>query len=341
MPVYFDKDKKRWRYTFNRVIAGQRHRATKLLPEGWSRSRAEGYDRTETARLYAVASGVERPEPTVGDAVSLYLEHRLPLLRNRHKIARDLALLVDYIDGVPISALGDISRRYVLDNKNLAAGTLHNRLAYLKAACRYAWRKHGLTEHDPTARMEIPRPNNAREVRVSVKQLRSLVDRITPTEARALFWLSFRTGSRWVSEIHCRVPDDVERHGRDFWIRVGLTKNGSPRMVPVAPDARWTLAYLPFKRSKEYYYARFVEAREAEGLKGMWIHDMRHVLASDIISRGGTLSEVQEALHHKSQIASARYAHLHPGRLKQVLFGVGEARKVHTSTIRNGKKKAA
>jgi hypothetical protein len=70
MPVYPDKDKGRWRFTFNRVIRGERYRATKLLPRGWSRAQAETYDRDETKRLYAIATGVERPEPLISQAVS-------------------------------------------------------------------------------------------------------------------------------------------------------------------------------------------------------------------------------------------------------------------------------
>src|SRR5437879_639576 len=85
MPVYVDKSKGRWRFTFNRVIAGKRTRATKLLPKGWSRTQAEKYDREETARLYAVAAGLERPEASIGAAVALYLDHRIPNLRNGKK----------------------------------------------------------------------------------------------------------------------------------------------------------------------------------------------------------------------------------------------------------------
>jgi integrase len=341
MPVYYDKDKARWRFSFNRIVKGQRSRATKLLPKGWSRAQAEKYDREETSRLYAVAAGLERPEPTIGQAVALYLAHRVPKLRNGKKVTRDLAFLVDYIDGRPISQVADAAREYMQDNPELAEGTLHNRLAYLKSACRYAWKKHKLTEFDPTGHMEIPHPNNERQVDVPVERLERMLGRISEEEARALFTLAFYTGSRWQSEIYPRNPEDVYRDGREVHLKVGMTKNGTPRLVPVAPAARWALAYLPFNRGARWYYERFVAARKELGLDGFWVHDMRHVLGADVVRRTGNQRDAMEALHHSSVQSSLRYTRFATTRLKQVLFGVGKARKMHTSVSKQARKKVA
>lgn len=336
MPVYFDKSKGRWRFTFNRVIAGQRARFTKLLPKGWSRSRSERWGEKETSRLYAVATGLERQPATVGQAVSLYLERRCPHLKNGRKVAQNLALLLPYIEGRPLTALPEISRAYIDDNPELSAGTLHNRLAYLKAACRYAWKKHGLTDHDPTGRMEIPRPNNNRDVQLPVDRIQRLLGRLraVDVEACALFTLAFRTATRWRKGIWPRKPEDVDRQGRDVWLRIGITKNGTPRMKWVHPDARWALEYLPFPRSQETYWDRFVQARELEGLGWLWAHDMRHVVGTDIRKRGGSLEDVGAALDHISHASSARYAHITPVQVKRVLSGVGT--KMHT--YRRGKR---
>lgn len=333
MPVYFDKDKGRWRFTFNRVIEGSRTRATKLLPKGWSRSKSEKWADKETSRLYALASGLERPEPTIGAAVALYLEHRVPKLRNGKKVALDLAHLIDYIDGRPISSLPLVASEYVKDNPGLSDGTLHNRLAYLKAAGRYAWKKHKLTAHDPTAGMDIPRPKNARDVQLPVEQIHELLRtlRAIDLDACALFTLAFRTGTRWIKGIWPRKPEDVIRAGRDVWLDVGVTKNGQRRMKWVHPDARWALRHLPFTMAHETYYERFCRAREAVGLPGTWAHDMRHVVATDIRKRGGSLEDVGAALDHESRAASERYAHITPDQIKRVLSGVRGDRKMHTT----------
>lgn len=345
MPVYFDKDKNRWRFEFNRKINGQRHRTTKLLPQAWSRAKAEAFDREETGRLYAVATGIERPEPLIEKAVELYLDHRLPKLRDGKGIAQELANIAGYIEGLPMSKLADASREYAADNSELAPGTIRNRLAYLRAACRYAWRKHKLTEFDPTGQMELPAVDNIRDVRLPVAQYEKHLKRIVDDESRALFTLAFYTGSRWPSEILPRTPQDVHRlvvKGKaKVMLAVGHTKNGSPRMVPVPPQARWTLKYLPFKHSTRYFYDRYNEAREKSGLPDLVPHAGRHVVATHILMQGGTLPDVSAALHHKHWGSSARYAHLVTEHTERVLFGIGQAGKIHTPTSKPRKKKHA
>lgn len=345
MPVYYVKNKKRWRFTFNRVIAGQRTRATKLLPEAWGRTQSEAYDRHETARLFSIATGLSRPEPSIADAVRLYLDHRLPALRNSRKAAFDLSKLVEHIERRPISQLADVSREYHRDHPELAPATVRNRLAYLKAACRYAWKKHGLTEFDPTGQMELPAVHNARDVQISVERIRKLLAAIGDIEARAVFTLAFRIGSRWISGVHKRVPEDVVRVGRDIWLRIGITKNGTPRMKWVHPDARWALKYIPFRHAPTYYYDRFRLARAAVGLdvlpgglKGLRAHDMRHVVATDILKRQGSLGDVGAALDHISHAASARYVHIVPGHIKRVLAAVGSKR-MHTANLYSRRRK--
>lgn len=338
MPVYPVKEKHCWRFEFDRVIEGERHRATKLLPKAWGRTKAEAYDRAETARLYAVATGLEQPEPLIERAVELYLDHRLPKLRKKAKrpsrIAQELAHLAGYIEGRPMSHLSDVSREYAAENPDLAPATIRNRLAYLRAACRYAWKMHKLTPYDPTGQMEFPVVDNIRDVKLPVDDyVRRILERIEDDETRALFTLAFYTGSRWTSEIHVRQPEDVHRlvvrGKKKVLLAVGLTKNGSPRLIPVPPKARWTIAYLPFKYADRYYRDRFNAARAAAGLEDIVPHAGRHVVATDILLHGGTLADVSAALHHKHWGSSARYAHLVTEHSERVLEGIG-GRKTHT-----------
>lgn len=127
MPVYSSKG--RWRWTFNRVIQGVRHRSTKLLPAGWSRAQAEAYDRQESSRIYAERSGLQQPRLPLAGAVALYLEHRLPNLKNGHKAAQDLAHLVNEIETTMLEDVAKMANKYEIDNKHLAPATIRNRLA--------------------------------------------------------------------------------------------------------------------------------------------------------------------------------------------------------------------
>ena len=67
MPITFSKRNNQWLYQFNRVIAGQRHRANRLLPKGWTQAQAQKFDQQETARLYALAAGVSTQQHLIDD----------------------------------------------------------------------------------------------------------------------------------------------------------------------------------------------------------------------------------------------------------------------------------
>lgn len=324
MPVYFDRDKQRWRFHFNRVIRSHRHRASRLLPAGWDRTRAEKYDRIETGRLYAVATGVEQQDRLIDHAVALYLKHRIPKQKAGRKAAHHLAMLLPWYEGRPIEALPDVAREFAEDDHELAAGTVHNRLQYLKAACRYAWRHHWRTGADPTGAMAIPAANNERHVYLKHGKVKQLLRKIQPLDSRAIFTLSYYLGLRWQADVLPRQPGDVLRSRGQVWLNVGLTKNGTPRMKPVHPQARWALEHLPFQRHGRNHYKGFERARRELGLEHVTAHDLRHSLASVIIGAGGTLPDVQGALDHKSVVSARRYAHLYPERLRKVLFRVGK-----------------
>ena len=324
MPIYHDTAKNRWRFTFNRIVDGRRHRASRLLPQAWNRARAEAYDRRETGRLYAVATGIEREAALIDEAVRLYLEHRVPAHRGADKARRHLAALLPWYEGRPLLDLPAIARQYAADKADeLRPGTIHVRLAYLKAACRYAWKHHGVTDHDPTGRMIVPQAHDERHIYLKLPELKRLLAAFDDKEAAALARMAFYTGLRWVSELLPLDQSSIRRLKRQRWLYVGETKNGTPRMVPVHPAIAADLKRLPFTRPWREYYAAFESARKRAGLAHVRMHDLRHSLASEIISRGGTLADVQAALHHKSVVSSRRYAHLYPERLRHIMLKVG------------------
>jgi len=66
MPIYRDKKRGSFVFEFDRVIASERVRAVKHLPKTWNQAQADAYDRQESARLYAIATRVQRPEGRYG-----------------------------------------------------------------------------------------------------------------------------------------------------------------------------------------------------------------------------------------------------------------------------------
>lgn len=338
MPVYFDKAHGRWRYSFRRRIGGQRYQITRLLPAGWSRAQAEQYDRQESGRIYAEATGIKPVSVSLAGAVQLYLEHRIPKLKDGKKIAQDLAHLFDDIANANLEQLPDVARDYIKANSHLSDGTLHNRLAYLRAAVNYARRHHGYGKGLPdyTKEMIVPVPQNQRQTYARMPELDRLWAAFDDPEARALFRLAFHCGLRWRAELLTRTEEHITKNGRDVWLEIGTTKNGSPVMKPVHPEAHDDLKWIPWSRGDSAFYAAWHKAVAAIGRPDLRPHDLRHSLASAVASTpGGTLDDVRAALHHKSLQAADRYTHLYPEAAKRILFGVGK--RLHTSR----KKKAA
>ena len=102
MSISWDKRNKCWRWQFDRYLQGQRVRASRLLPKGWSQAQADAYDRTESARAYAVASGVDQHEPLIDQAVALYLRDKTAL-KSYKAAAEHLAAIAWAYVGQPMS----------------------------------------------------------------------------------------------------------------------------------------------------------------------------------------------------------------------------------------------
>lgn len=331
MSVYWDKDKKRWRFSFNRSIGGRKCRLTKLLPKGWSQREAEAYDRKESGGLYAQATGVSTERLKIEGAVHLYTKHRCPELRNGKKAIQDLAHLDSYYKGKFLDEADEVAAKYQLDMKGkLAPATIRNRLAYLRASVRYARKKHmyGRGQPDHTVGMDLPAPNNNREVYAKVPELEVLWNKFSAPEAAALFKLAFYLGLRWRAELLTRTKEHISKNGEDTWLTIGKTKNDEPVMKYVNPEAAPCLEYIPFEMSDSWFYDRWHEAVKKIHRPDLRPHDLRHSLGSDILSRpGASLADVAAGLHHKSLASAARYAHLYPDRAKSILAATGGQRK--------------
>lgn len=321
MPIYWDKKNKAWRFTFNRIVTvnGSRHRkrATKLLPKGWSRTQAEEYERQATPELYAVATGVRKPQYLIDKAVLHFCEDKCPHLRIGKKIIRELAKMSRYYTGKSVEDLAEVASAYKKDHTDLAPGTIKVRLAYLRSACRYA---HGEYRWKcPKPELTTPIVRNERQVYLKIAAQNALWDALRPIEVKAIFTLSYFVGARWRSEIAPRKAVDVIRDGKDVWLDCGITKSGKPKWKWVPPQARWTLKYIPFEMSISYYYEKWAQALKELGIENLTPHDQRHSLASKIINEGGSLPDVAAALGHESLQAAARYSHLYPDHVKAVM----------------------
>lgn len=319
MPIRWDTRNKRWRFEFDRWIAGRRRRTSRLLPKGWSQAQADAYDRTETGRLYAVASGVEQPDPLISQAVTLYLRDKHNL-KSYKSAAEHLAAITWAYTGRPLSELPEVARRIAAhtdgERGRLSPATIRNRLALLKAACRWAWKVHGLTTADPTSRMAMPAVNNARQVYATREEVGRLAWAADRRDVRALVLAAYYTGMR-LDELRRAVP-------RDGALWLADSKNGTPRAVPVHPRASRLLKHLPLVAPKITLQRAFERARVRAGLPHIHIHDLRHSTASALINAGVDLYTVGRILGHKDARSTQRYAHLQHQTLADAVAKIGQ-----------------
>lgn len=320
MPIYPDKASGRWRFSFNRVIAGRRVRATKLLPQGWTRAQAQKFDQKETSRLYALATGGESYRATVDEAVEIYCRERLPKLKHGKKQEAELTRFLSAYEDRFIDELPEIAQEYYQAEKdNLAPATIRNRLAYLRAACRYAFKFHKLCAHDPAERMQLPSVSNERHYYSDRKQVLQITRKITNRSARAAVLIAFYSGMRLGEVLRCTVENGT--------FRLDDSKNGERRLVPVHHRLQVYAKRIPIQAKERTIQGCVKRATTALGVGHLHFHDLRHSAASAMINAGIDLYTVGGVLGHKSALSTKRYSHLATQTLAAAVATIGK--KVH------------
>jgi integrase len=317
MPIRWDTRNKRWRFEFDRVAGGRRHRLSRLLPKGWSQAQADAYDRQESGRLYALAVGIQQREPLIDEAVGLYLRDKTAL-KSYKATAEHLGAIAWAYTGKPISALPEVASE-VVRTADTAPATVRNRLAVLKAAARWAWRKHGLTATDPTARMQLPVVRNERHVYATRAQMLTLCRACDHWQAQVAIRVAFYTGMRLGELYRAERGEGV--------LVLADTKNGDRRAVPVHPRIKHLLPLLPLTAPRITIQRAFQRARAAAGLEHLHFHDLRHSAASEMVNAGVDLFTVGKVLGHRDARSTARYSHLSADTLAAAVGKIGTKRR--------------
>ncbi len=314
MSIRWDKRNKRWRFEFDRYVGGQRLRKDRLLPAGWTRAQADAFEQKESSALLAIAAGIAKPRRTIDEAVTHYVRERCPGLKHGAGTARELDTMADWWRGRAIEDLPDVCTEYAADQYGaLKPATIKNRIAYLRAACRWAWKRHQLGDSDPGARVVAPQVRNARQVVIDRAQMVALARACRHPGVRAVIRIAFYSGMR-VGEILTSA-----RIGTAFVM--ADTKNGHPRIVPMHYRILGAARVPMPKRSEIDYY--WPLARVACGMQYVTLHDLRHAAASAMINAGEDLATVGAVLGHKSAASTKRYSHWGTERLAAAVGKIG------------------
>jgi integrase len=322
MPIYRDRERGAFVFEFDRRIPGAgRVRARKRLPRSWNQAQADAFDRQQSAKLYAQASGVEGADFLIEEAVASYLTERVPKLKAGKNTAAELAAMYWAYAGRPMSALADVCKAYRQratkeDGTPLAAATLRNRIRYLTAACRWGWKEHGMAQHDPAAAVTVPEVKNERHVYRGRADMLRAARAMKNRQARMALRIAFYSGMR-LGEIKRARPVGTA------WV-LDDTKNGKPRIVPINPRVAVCARRFNPATPKITIQRCWEKAREVAGLHGMHFHDWRHSAASALINAGVDLFTVGRVLGHSDPRSTARYSHLALETLELAVARIGQ-----------------
>lgn len=244
------------------------------------------------------------------------MNERCPQLKNGVGVAKEFGRFLPAFAGRTIEELPDVAREYAEAMAGqLSPATIRNRLAYLRAACRYAHKFHGMGEHDPAERMQMPQVRNERHFYATRRQMLTIARKMTSHPARVCLRIAFYSGMR-ISEILA-----AEVVGNAFLLTD--TKNGDRRIVPAHPKVRTCMKHLPLPVKKRWIQRQFSDATKALGMEHLHFHDMRHSAASEMINSGANLYEVGAVLGHRSSQSTKRYAHLATDTLASAIGLIG------------------
>lgn len=320
MPIYRDKKRGSFTFEFDRIINGERVRAVKSLPKTWNQAQADAYDRQESAKLYALATRVERAQFTIDEAVEKYLLERVPKLKSKKTVAEELARLMPYYQGRPIEALADVCKAYRLkakreDGEALSDASIRIRIRYMTAACRWGWKHHNMGDSDPAAKVSVPQVKNERHYYASRAEMLTIAKQCHNKNARMAIRIGFYSGMRMGEILRAEVSGTA-------WV-LRDTKNGNPRIVPIHP--RVAVCARMFKPMPKSTLTRNWEnARNAAKLNHLHFHDLRHSSASEMVNAGVDLYTVGAVLGHKDSRSTSRYAHLATGALSVAVGKIGQ-----------------
>lgn len=321
--------RRRYRWTFERVIEGSRVRKAKLLPAGLSAKQADELGRKWDVETYALHTGVTKEVVTIGDCVLAHLADKRAGWKDGLKRVQILEKWAPEYAEQDANDLHAWSIRFVgymrakvdhrgMPKRPLSDAAIRNVLAYLRAAIKYA-HKIGRIEVDQTARMVIPAVSNERHHYPQRKEMLEIAHACKHREVRAAIRIAFYSGMRRGEILRAKVS----RQGYSL----DDTKNGRPRIIPIHPRVAVLARRIRFSLTVKQFEEAWKKARAAAGHPSTKFHDLRHGAASEMINAGIDLFTVGGVLGHKSVVSTKRYSHLVTERLAAAVGKIGRKRK--------------
>lgn len=238
----------------------------------------------------------------------------------------NIANLVEHFGDVPVGSITpeqiEAYKRKRL--REVKPATVNRDLAALKHALRLAV-KWGYLEASPADQVGKFREPPGRMRYLTREEAAALIDSCSK-ELRPLVVAAIHTGMR-LGELLALEWEHVDLGRRQ--IRVVDSKNNDFRVVPMnavvynelllAARRKGRVFTSRYGRPYRWIHNGFRAACARADIKDFTFHDLRHTFASWLAMEGVPLSTIGNLLGHRTTQMTARYAHLAPGYLADVV----------------------
>jgi integrase len=288
-------------------------RVHRILPKG---SAAGDAKQLEADLLKALKK--KRPlipgDPPLAQLMLLYLDHALTL-RSPGTAKHHADRIGPWLKDFKASEAQECAAKIVKDmTGNYKPATINRSLSAIKKALTLAWKANIIPENYGKKIERLPE-NNAREVYLTVDEVKKLADATSP-QVRTAIWVALLTGARR-GEV-CKI--EAHHIGADtIMIPKANTKMLQTRTVPIVSALRPHLKNLPLQINYEGVKSGFRRAREKVSMEHVHFHDLRHSCASILIACGVDIYTVSKILGHSSIKSTERYSHLQVGQQRKAL----------------------
>ncbi|GAA7762385.1 hypothetical protein HpMS107_26970 [Helicobacter pylori] len=202
--------------------------------------------------------------------------------------------------------------------KQVAPGTVIRELAYLSAIVNHARREWGINITNPVASVRKPPSPQGRDRVLSAEEECRLLAALAPTGRRnpwlrPMAILSLETAMRRGELLQLRWQN-IDLASQTAFLP--MTKNGTPRTVPLSRKAVDLLRDLPrcidgsvFPINAPAHHKAFERACKRAGLVDLHWHDLRHTAITRLATKLPNLIELAAVSGHRSLTMLKRYYH--------------------------------
>lgn len=260
---------------------------------------------------------------------------------------RDLRQFQSYLHSSQIDIVKDSSRNTILSylnslqNKGRAVSTISRNLAAIKSFYQYLVRERYL-EKDPAANLESPKLEKKLPKILSIAEVEELLrqpNTYTPTGLRdkAMLELLYATGIRVSELISLNISDInldmgyIKCYGKGAKERIvplgsiaakcvqDYVNKGRPKLVRTYEEPALFVNHHGNRLTRQGFWKIIKRyAREANIMKEITPHTLRHSFATHLLENGADLRSVQEMLGHADISTTQIYTHVTKNHLKEV-----------------------